>query len=145
MSEVIKDWRGTPITPGRLCIYGAPVGRSIALVEAEVVGFTKSGRVNLRIIRRAYGSSWSEREVVHVGADRLVIVDKLPDSDVPLTSTAIEARKAATTERKRILATHDFPEYVSGRWDGSTYHQGFQPGCTRCGSGYYNAKECGDA
>lgn len=28
------DWRGIPITPGALVIYGAPVGRSIAMVEA---------------------------------------------------------------------------------------------------------------
>jgi hypothetical protein len=34
--QPVTDWRGTPIVPGALVIYGAPVGRSIAMVEATV-------------------------------------------------------------------------------------------------------------
>lgn len=80
------DWRGTPINIGDTVIYGAPVGRSIAMVEGIVDGWTKSGRVNVRITRRAYG--YAGKDVVHVGADRLTIVEKLPDSALP---TATEA------------------------------------------------------
>lgn len=153
-----RDWRGTPIVPGSLVIYGAPVGRSIALVEAEVVGFTKTGRVNVRIIRRAVGGSWSEREVVHVGADRLVVVAMLPPSDVPLTSSLIADREAAEAERKRIRATHDFPEpyrediplvgyatHGSYGTRSSTFRYVYPP-CRLCGSdNRYTEKECPNA
>jgi hypothetical protein len=125
----VKDWRGTPIEVGALCIYGAPVGRSIALVEAEVVGYTKSGRINVRIVRRAYGAEWSSKEVVHVGADRLVVVNELPPSDVPLTSEAIAEKKAKEAERDRVEGTHDFPPF---EWDRIS-RTGWEP-CRRCGA-----------
>lgn len=135
--ETPTDWRGTPITEGALVIYGAPLGRSIALVEAEVVGFTKSGRVNVRILRRARGGTWSEREVVHVGADRLVVVLELPPSDVPLTPDVVAERKARRDERARIHETHDFPnDIVNGRYVPSA--------CRRCGvaRSYGYEEEC---
>jgi hypothetical protein len=78
------DWRGTPITPGALVIYGAPVGRSIAMVEAVVADpmLTPSGRIWLDILRRAYGSysyiTGDGASKVHVGADRLTVVSVLP-------------------------------------------------------------------
>ncbi len=74
----VTDWRGTPILIGQTVVYGGPVGRSVAQVEAEVVGFTKSGRVNVRPIRRSYGT-WQTKEVVHVGPDRLTVVTALPE------------------------------------------------------------------
>lgn len=78
-TEPPRDWRGTPITPGALVIYGAPVGRSIALVEATVADpmLTPSGRIWLNVQRRAYGHSDTSRRV-HVGADRLTVVTALP-------------------------------------------------------------------
>ena len=74
------DWRGTPITPGALVIYGAPVNRSIALVEAIVADpmLTPSGRIWLEVQRRAYGGWGDGSRRVHVGADRLTVVDSLP-------------------------------------------------------------------
>lgn len=79
------DWRGTPITPGALVIYGAPVGRSIALVEATVADpmLTPSGRIWLDVIRRAYGGWGDSKRRVHVGADRLTVVDILPPTTMP--------------------------------------------------------------
>jgi hypothetical protein len=82
--EAPKDWRGTPITPGALVIYGAPVGRSIAMVEATVADpmLTPSGRIWLDVIRRAYGGYGHENQRVHVGADRLTVVTALPPSEL---------------------------------------------------------------
>lgn len=142
-----RDWRGTPIVPGAPCIYGAPVGRSIALVEGEVVGFTKSGRVNVRVIRRAYGGGWSEREIVHVGHDRLIIIqpDTLPPTTLPTEREAIAQHREQMAERERNEASHTGmtygpldegqDAYIRGRW-------GWTP-CTVCGTTDPRAKECG--
>jgi hypothetical protein len=100
-----KDARGVEITEGASCIYGAPVGRSIALVEGVIDGFTQSGRVWVRIVRRAYGGGWSEsKERVHVGPDRLVIVDALPESTRPTDAERQEERRREriATYRQRI-------------------------------------------
>src|SRR4051794_27584156 len=83
----IRDWRGTPIVPGSLVVYGGPVGRSIAQVEGRVDSFTATGRVNVRVLRRSYGD-WQTKPVVHVGADRLTVVTALPPTDVPLLETS---------------------------------------------------------
>lgn len=109
MDKKPTDWRGTPIEVDSLVVYGAPVGRSIALVEGIVAGFTKSGRVNVRIIRRAYGSfGWKdEKEVVHVGRDRLTVVTELPPSEVPT-----EAEKRAESERKRLERERNYASHV---------------------------------
>lgn len=77
MADPVHDWRGTAVLIGQTVIYGAPVGSSISMVEAEVIGFTRSGRVNVRPIRRAYGR-WQSKDVVHVGPDRLTVIDRLP-------------------------------------------------------------------
>lgn len=92
------DWRGTPITPGALVIYGAPVGRSIALVEATVADpmLSPSGRIWLDVIRRAYGYS-DMKPKVHVGADRLTVVTTLPPTSLPT-----DADKYADEERRRL-------------------------------------------
>lgn len=81
-----KDWRGVEITEGALLIYGAGVGRSVALVEATFTGrVTDSGRLWVRIVRRAYGGGWSSaKPEVHIGADRVTVVGSLPPSGVPL-------------------------------------------------------------
>lgn len=149
------DWRGTPITEGALVIYGAPVGRSIALVEAEVVGFTESGRVNLRIIRRAYG--WTDarsKDVVHVGADRLIVVNDLPPTDVPLQADVKAEKQRAAEERKRLFATHEWPAPREEEFQGRPTYGGYgtqtrtrtvQDPCTKCGAERYSAeagREC---
>lgn len=135
MTEQVTDWRGTPIIPGALVIYGAPVGRSIAMVEAEVVGFTKSGRVNVKVIRRAYGSWGEMKEVVHVGADRLTIVEKLPPTEVPTEKEKEAIRQAERAERDRIEATHRFT--LGDNW--------YNRRCAKCGYGqqeYASWYEC---
>jgi hypothetical protein len=101
------DARGVEITEGASCIYGAPVGRSIAIVEGVIDGFTQSGRVWVRVVRRAYGGGWTDgKERVHVGADRLVIVDALPTSDLPTEAErqAEQRQKNAQLCRDRIAA-----------------------------------------
>ncbi len=151
----VTDWRGTPITEGALVIYGAPVGRSIALVEGTVDGFTKSGRVNVRVLRRAYGGGWSDREVVHVGPDRLTIVAELPPTELPLLSEEIAARKARVEETRRRVASHDWPERREETFTGRPTYGGYGPDvtrtrtvqdpCTKCGAEYHSAeavKEC---
>ncbi len=105
LSEPIRDWRGIIIEPGLTVVYGGPVGRSIQMVEGEVVGFTKSGRVNVKVIRRAYTSG--DRDVVHVGADRLTVVDALP----PTTNATQAEESAVRAERRRRYQTHDIPSY----------------------------------
>jgi hypothetical protein len=102
-----KDARGVDIVEGASCIYGAPVGRSIALVEGVIDGFTASGRVWVRIVRRAYGGGWSDsKDRVHVGADRLVIVDALPTCDLPTDAEKAQERRQErmTFYRERIVA-----------------------------------------
>ncbi|MFF1625588.1 hypothetical protein [Streptomyces sp. NPDC058272] len=101
-----KDARGVEIYPGATCVYGAGVGRSIALVEAVVDGFTDSGRVWVRVVRRSYGeTTWSKpRDRVHVGPDRIVIVDALPDS--PL-STQAENAAAREVERTALRVSRE--------------------------------------
>jgi hypothetical protein len=90
------DARGVPIEIGARCVYGAPAGRSIDLVEAEVTGFTPSGRVWVRIIRRrwSHAASWDTKPLAHVGADRLTIVDALPESPLPTEDDHRAAREA---------------------------------------------------
>lgn len=110
-NETPKDWRGTPIVVGALVVYGAPVGRSIAMVEGTVDSFTKSGRVNVKIIRRSYGGWGVGKEIVHVGPDRLTIVTELPPTDRPTDKEKEEIRQAQNAERDRIYETHDFPDY----------------------------------
>lgn len=111
-----RDWRGTPIVVGATVIYGAPVSRSIAMVEGTVESFTKSGRVNVRVVRRAYGYTWSDsKPVVHVGQDRLTVVTDLPTSLMPTEDEKSVIRERERAERARIHGTHDFvPEAV---WD----------------------------
>jgi hypothetical protein len=102
------DARGVVINEGDTVIYGAPVGRSIALVEGVADGWTESGRVWVRVIRRAYGHG--SRERVHVGADRVVVVLALPDTD---RETAADLRARMEVERAgrtRIFNTHDVVE-----------------------------------
>ncbi|MGW1268177.1 hypothetical protein [Streptomyces sp. NPDC002491] len=104
MSDTLKDARGVDIHEGAPCVYGAGVGRSIALVEAVVDGFTDSGRVWLKVVRRSYGATtWGRpRDRVHVGPDRLVIVDSLPNCDLPT-----DAEKAVDAREERIRIYRD--------------------------------------
>ncbi|WP_327379418.1 hypothetical protein [Streptomyces sp. NBC_01212] len=97
-----QDARGIEITTGASCIYGAPVGRSIALVEGVIDGFTASGRVWVKVVRRTYGGGWSNgKDRVHVGPDRLVIVDALPACDLPTDAETREERRSAQIKRYR--------------------------------------------
>lgn len=102
-----KDARGVPVTVGATCIYGAPVGRSIALVEGVIDGFTPSGRVWVKVVRRAYGGGWStDAKRVHVGADRLVIVDALPVCDLPTAAEKSEAERLRLIKMYRADIVH---------------------------------------
>ncbi len=115
------DARGIEITEGASCIYGAPVGRSIALVEGVIDGFTPSGRVWVRIVRRAYGGGWSDsKDRVHVGADRLAIVVVLPESGLPTQAEEVAETRRLTAERYRQNIAHveaggDVPSYMGTR------------------------------
>lgn len=121
------DWRGTPITEGALVIYGAPVGRSIQMVEATVDGFTPSGRVWLKVVRRSFTGSYTDR--VHVGADRLTIVTQLPPTALETAAEQIVRRERERVERERRWATHDIvTEPGPETWSRGT------PRCTRCGA-----------
>lgn len=107
-----RDWRGTKIEIGSPVIYGAPLGRSIQLVEGEVVGFSKTGRVNVRIVRRAVSHAWGgNREVVHVGQDRLIVIrpDSLPPTGLPTWGDKLQE----ANERLRVYReTGEFPPRV---------------------------------
>jgi hypothetical protein len=97
-----QDARGVDITEGASCIYGAPVGRSIALVEGVIDGFTASGRVWVKVVRRAYGGGYSGgKDRVHVGPDRLVVVDALPACDLPTDAETREERRLTSIEHYR--------------------------------------------
>jgi hypothetical protein len=124
-----KDARGIPVTVGATCVYGAPVGRSIALVEGVIDGFTPSGRVWVKIVRRAYGGGWAtDAKRVHVGADRLVIVDALPTCDLPTAEEKSEAERLRLIERYRADIAHaegggDVASYWSSRDEALTYYR----------------------
>lgn len=108
----MKDWRGTEIVEGQTVIYGAPVGRSIALVEGVVDGFTPSGRVWILVKHRAYGYYSSDsKNRVHVGPDRLTIVDALPPTDLPTQSEKVaEAQERLRNRRRERIAALDAGE-----------------------------------
>lgn len=112
------DWRGTPITPGALVIYGAPADRSITMVEARVADpmLSPSGRIWLDIVRRSYRHTDGGR--VHVGADRLTVVTELPPTTVPT-----EAERAAR-ERDKQAAREVYADGLHER-EG---HDGEPPG-----------------
>jgi hypothetical protein len=98
------------VTEGATVIYGAPVGRSIALVEGVVVGFTESGRVWVKVVRRAYGSWRNGKGQVHVGADRLVVVEKLPPATTETVDELRVREEEWRIERERIRDTHEIVE-----------------------------------
>lgn len=138
-TEPVTDWRGTPITPGALVVYGAPVGRSIAMVEAVVATpmLTPSGRIWLDVIRRSYGQSGTEVGKVHVGADRLTVVTELPPSAMP---TAADVAAEATSQRAewdwKLAAAVAECERVGHDWQPD---RGYSPlaqvrRCARCRS-----------
>lgn len=138
-----KDWRGTPIVPGAPVIYAASVGRSTTLVEGEVVGFTKSGRVNVRVIRRSYGHAWVDsKDVVHVGHDRLLVInpDTLPPTTLPTQREGVAIQQARYAERERIRDSHTGMNYVEDRINLS-YRYRWTP-CTVCGTTEPYSKEC---
>lgn len=147
-----RDWRGTPILVGSPVIYGGPVGRSIQLVEAEVVGFSKTGRVNVKIVRRAYSRAWpSDKRIVHVGQDRLVVVksDGLPPTTLPTWEQEMQEAEDRRNRRDRNYETHTWPpSYVEQVRPGprSTFlmDRYVYPPCSVCGletrEGY--DKEC---
>ncbi len=123
------DARGIEITEGASCIYGAPVGRSIALVEGVIDGFTPSGRVWVKVVRRAYGGWGLNRaERVHVGADRLVIVDALPACDLPTEVEEVAETRRLTAERYRQNIAHveaggDVPSHMGTRDEALTWYR----------------------
>ncbi|ONI83524.1 hypothetical protein ALI22I_34095 [Saccharothrix sp. ALI-22-I] len=123
MTEQLKDWRGTPIKEWQTVIYGAPVGRSVAMVEGTVVGFTPSGRVWIEVKHRAYGGWGAERKPrVHVGPDRLTVVTELPPTSLPTEAEAAAAEKArlrdSYLERLAELKAGAAPR---GAWETTEY------------------------
>jgi hypothetical protein len=137
MSDQPVDWRGTPINVGDTVIYGGPVGRSIQQVEGLVEGFTKSGRVNVKITRRSYSTPGGDgdKRIVHVGTDRLTIVRVLPPTKLPTWDESIAEAEQWRRRRLQNRATHDIQE---GQFSSSktllTY------GCTRC---HRSSFQCG--
>lgn len=133
--DLPTDWRGTPITPGARVIYGAPVGRSITMVEAIVAHpmLSPSGRIWLSVQRRAYGAHGDSKAMVHVGANRLTVVTVLPP-----TTRLTEREKAARLDEQRARqeawlirhhARHGHTRTVSGRTgyaacDGDCFREG---------------------
>lgn len=120
-----NDWRGTPIEVGQTVIYGAPVGRSIAMVEAVVDGFTDSGRVWLLVRHRAYGG-WGDnvKQRVHVGADRLTVVLELPPTELPLeTDKAMDSAKGSLERLEKDLAALDAGGRAPHYWRETGYGQ----------------------
>lgn len=129
MSDALKDARGVEIHEGATCVYGAGVGRSIALVEGVIDGFTASGRVWVRIVRRAYGGGWTNsKDRVHVGPDRLVIVDVLPESNLQTDAEKSAERRREAVERHRqsivdLESGADVPTYLGTRDEALTYYR----------------------
>lgn len=136
MSEPIRDWRGTIIEPGQTVVYGGPVGRSIQQVEGEVDGFTKSGRVRVRVIRRSFTTG--SKPIVDVGADRLTVVEKLP----PTTNATQAEEYAEVLERRRRYDTHDMPSYFINEPPWTNPNRT----CRRCGATFTESREreCGE-
>lgn len=118
------DWRGTPIEVGATVVYGASVGRSVALVEAVVDSFTPTGRVWLKVVRRSYGGGWSEQASrVHVGPDRLTVVTKLPPTDVPTDhQRSIERIQQVISRHQELIAKLEAGEPPEFDWSTVEYH-----------------------
>lgn len=140
------DWRGVPLAPGQMVIYGAPVGRSIAMVEAEVVELymtkpeygTPQPKVKLRIINRAYGGSY--KEFVSVGQDRVTIVEKLPASGIKKTATdEIREREEKEALQKKTRATHDLDPEPRGSDSG--WRAWYDKPCRSCSLNYYECRD----
>lgn len=111
------DWRGTPITPGALVIYGGPVGRSIQMVEATVADpmLTPSGRIWLNVVRRSYDDDSDGR--VHVGADRLVVVGQLPPTALPTATEVREKRERWRVTRDAYMGSaHEHEQHPGPVW-----------------------------
>lgn len=151
--ETPRDWRGTEIKIGSPVIYGGPVGRSIQLVEGEVVGFSRTGRVNVKVIRRAYSKAWSgDKRVVHVGQDRLIVVnpDGLPPTTLPTWGEAIDEADRVAEERARRQGTHtgpiweEVPYEVSTGWGTATrtVYRAVSLPCAACGDANRNERDC---
>ena len=115
-TETPRDWRGTPITPGALVVYGAPAGDSTQMVEATVAPapfLTPSGRVRLDVIRRSVYIS--DRDRVSVPPLSLTVVTDLPPTTQQTDAEQRESRARVDAERKAIWDTHEVPE--GWRWD----------------------------
>lgn len=102
-----NDWRGTPIIEGSVLIYGAGVGRSVELVEAVYTGEeTATGRLWVNVRRRSYSGGWADCKTrVHIGADRVTVVQGLAYSDLPTETEKItKSLKKSIQWRKDELA-----------------------------------------
>lgn len=140
--DLTRDWRGTKIEVGDTVIYGGPVGRSIQMVEGEVIGFTPAGRVNVRILRRAYSHAYyGDKRVVHVGHDRLTVLKDgvLPPTEMPTWDEAITESERIRQERDANYGSHVGPE---SEWyemppaypGGYVGHRQRALACQRCGA-----------
>jgi hypothetical protein len=124
------DWRGTKIEIGQQVLYPAAVGQAVSMVEGVVQGFTKSGRVNVEIVRRAYGTWQNDKTVVHVGADRITVLntDTLPPTTLPTAEEEKVNQARLQEERQRHLSSHILRDRTSPDWPKSP--------CTACSAGW---------
>ena len=94
---MITDWRGTEITVGAIVIYAASLySHSVEMVEGQVIGFTNSGRVRIKIIRRSRrrNAYINDKDTTNVGADNVTVIGSLPDTDMPTFSALINKAQA---------------------------------------------------
>ncbi len=124
MAGELVDARGVEIFPGDKVVWGFGVSRSVAMAEGVVMAdlanggplLTPSGRVKVRVIRRSYASG--EKPVVDLAADRLVVVDKLPESPLPTQDERareeIEGRMGTYKADLRITDPSLLPSYWHG-------------------------------
>ena len=117
------DWRGVPIVIGQVVLYGSPVGRSFCMVEGEVVGFTRTGRVNVHVVRRAIGG-WQTQDVVRVRPERVTVVS-LPGG--PLVTYGFDRPVLVTLDNggASVRLTED-RTYTARQGDSWTIPAGFR-------------------
>lgn len=128
-STEYKDWRGVPINIGDTVIYGAGVGQSIGMVQGIVDGFTKAGRVWIKIQYRAMSYSSSDSKTrVHMGPDRITVVNDLPPTTIKTEKEkAIDATHRQANYHREALTkiangTYDRRSY-SADFDAKQYHE----------------------
>lgn len=87
MTDPVTDWRGTPITPGALVVYGTPTGRSphvgVTVTEAVIADpmHADHGSIWVDVIR--HSREWTGATRVKVHPRKVTVVAGLPPSALP--------------------------------------------------------------